>query len=103
MVTVNEHTRQLRVAQLHLRGLTPGEVALALAQAGVPATIDIVCRDIELLEQVWAMDVRGSARHKGRVLAEIREMRRAAWAAGDFEAVLKSLKQEADLLRLGSV
>lgn len=94
--------RRLRVAALHLRGLTPLEIRAALQQNNIGGDLETVCADIAFLEAVWATDVHVQAeQRKARLLAELREARRAAWAAGKFDLVLKGLAQEAELLEKG--
>jgi len=86
----------MRVAALHLRGLTPLEIRAALQQGGIPGDLETVCADIVFLEAVWATDVKvEQEKRKARLLAELREARRAAWAAGKFDLVLKAIEQEA--------
>ena len=94
-----ENVRRLRVAALHLRGLTPIEIRAALQPAGLCADLETVCADIAFLEAVWATEVHvKQEQRQARLLAELREARRAAWAAGKFDLVLKALDQEAKLL-----
>jgi len=98
-VNSTDDVRRLRVAALHLRGLTPLEILAALKQSGMVADLEAVCADIVFLEAVWATEVHVEAeKRKARLLAELREARRAAWAAGKFDLVLKGLAQEAELL-----
>ena len=66
------------------------------------ADLEAVCADIAFLEAVWATEVQvETEKRKARLLAELREARRAAWAAGKFDLVLKGLAQEAELLDEG--
>jgi hypothetical protein len=102
--------RRLRVASLHLRGLTPLEIQTALRQSGVVGEdgraydLETICEDLAFLRQVWTTEVRiQPTEHKARVLAELREARRAAWASGDVEQVFKGLKQESELFRLAAL
>lgn len=98
-MATGEDLRRLRVAALHLRGLTPLEIRTALQQNNIPSDLETVCADIAFLEAVWATDVKvGQEQRKARLLAELREARRAAWAAGKFELVLRAIEQEAKLL-----
>ena len=95
--------RRLRVAALHLRGLTPLEILAALKQGGIACNLETVCADIAFLEAVWATEAQGETeKRQARLLAELREARRAAWAAGKFDLVLKGLAQEAELLEKSS-
>lgn len=95
--------RQVRVASLYLRGLSQVEIQHALASNGLHCDLDTVCADIAFLETVWTTEIKVGPRHKARVLAELREARRAAWAAQDINQVLNSLKIEAELLHLQSL
>lgn len=88
------------MASLHLRGISPIEIVTALNHHGVTADLETVCEDIQFLQDIWATEVQVKTEHKARVLAELREARRAAWANGDIELVLKCLRQETDLLNL---
>lgn len=82
-----------------MRGLLPVEINAALRQSGVAGDVETVCRDLDFLEEVWETEVHLDAKkHQARLLAELREARRAAWAAGRFDLVLKALAQEAELL-----
>ena len=95
-----DDVRRLRVAALYLRGLTPLEILAALKQGGIACNLEIVCADIAFLEAVWATEVKvQEERRKARLLAELREARRAAWAAGKFDLVLKAIEQEEKLLK----
>lgn len=106
-----EDLRRLRVASLHVRGLTPLEIMAALEQNGLrdPATrqpygLACVCADIAFIEALWREEVAaGTREHRARVWAELQEAKRAAWAAGDVARVLGALKQEAALFRLEDV
>jgi hypothetical protein len=101
-VDSTDDIRRLRVAALYLRGLTPLEILAALKQGGLGVDLETVCADIAFLEAVWATEVHGETeKRQARLLAELREARRAAWAAGKFDLVLKGLAQEAELLEKG--
>jgi hypothetical protein len=98
-VSAPDDVRRLRVAALHLRGLTAIEIRSALQQSGLAVDLETVCADIAFLEAVWATEVRlDQETRRARLLAELREARRAAWAAGEFALVLKALEQEEKLL-----
>jgi hypothetical protein len=101
-VDSTDDIRRLRIAALHLRGLTPIEIRVALQQSGIAGDLETVCADIGFLEAVWATEVQvKTEKRKARLLAELREARRAAWAAGKFDLVLKGLAQEVELLDEG--
>lgn len=88
-----DDVRRMRVASLHLRGLTPLEIRSALPKEWDVDT-DTICSDIQFLERVWTTDIQVGARHKARILAEIREARRVSWSQADMALVLQGLKQE---------
>lgn len=99
-MAATDDVRRLRVAALHLRGLTPIEIRAALQQAGMAGDLETVCADIAFLDAVWTTEVKVEKdKRLARLLAELREARRAAWAAGKFELVLKAIEQEAKLLQ----
>jgi len=61
--------------------------------------LEVVCADIAFLETVWATEVKlQPEQYQARLLAELREARRSAWAAGALALVLRALEQEAKLL-----
>lgn len=98
METTND-VRRLRVAALHLRGLTPLEIRAALQQGGLPCDLETVCQDLVHLQEIWETEVNvETERYRARLLAELREARRAAWAVGKFDLVLRGLAQEKELL-----
>jgi hypothetical protein len=98
--------RRAHVAQLRLRGATEREIVAALAQStvrnhetGEAWSLATISRDVQALEAEWresaalAIEV-----HRARLLAELRELRRAAWAKNDLDLVLRGIKHEAELL-----
>lgn len=100
--------RRRRVAYHRLRRLTEREIAAALEAEGLrnPATDEpwthvTVHRDLVALAGQWRSEaLADTAPIKAELWAELREVRRAAWAANDFATVLRALKQEAELLGL---
>lgn len=102
--------RRRRVARLRLRGLTQREIVKALPRGddpllnpdtGKPYELATVCRDLKAIQAEWrASYVEDIGEHKARHLAELREVRRAAWSATELGRVLKSLAQEAQILGL---
>ena len=105
--------RRRRVSALLLRGLTQREIVQRLADppeadervvnfiTGEPYSLATVHRDIKSLHRQWvknaALDI---AEHKARVLAQLHEVYRAAWAKGQLGVVLQALAQEARLVGL---
>jgi hypothetical protein len=103
--------RRLRIASLYLRGLSPHEIVLALPKNGIidpttrlPYSLDVVQQDILTLEDQWETEQRVAPKmRRARVLAELHEAKRAAWAKGDLGTVVRCLKQEAELFELDAV
>ena len=100
--------RRRRVAAFTLRGLTQREIVRALEHAGVinpktqkPYDLSQVNRDLKAVREEWREERLESVdEHIAVMLAEIREVRRRAWANQDLDTVLKCTKQERDLLGL---
>lgn len=100
--------RRGQVAHLRARGLSCREIATKLADAGcnnptsgAPWTHDTVHRDIQALTVDWQRTTGEDFKAQVAVhLAELREVRKVAWETMELGIVLKSLKQEAELLRL---
>ena len=100
--------RRSLVARLTLHKLTQREIVDKLYHNGIrnpvtgnPYTVATVNRDLQRLRQDWrqraAEDIDARlAEH----LVELEEVRRAAWVKEDLHAVLKALKQEAEILGL---
>lgn len=100
--------RRRRVAYHRLRGLAVREIATALEVEGLrnpdseePWTHATVHRDCVAMVAEWRRDALGdTAPLRAELWAELREVRRAAWEAGDTATVLRAVKQEAELLGL---
>ncbi len=100
-----DQVRRQRVASLLLRGLAPLEIALQLKRQGLtdPATNeayaqDVIVADVQALEAEWQETAEDPEGQRARILAELREARRAAWAKNDLDEVMQGLRQEAALL-----
>jgi len=101
-------TRRERVAQLVLRGLTAREIVVALAsgdnpiinaKTGAPWSLGTVADDLKALKAEWnRRAAEAYDEHRARQLAEIAEVKRAAWAKGRYDTILKALEREAKLL-----
>jgi len=59
----------------------------------------VIEADVAALAEIWATET-ASDTARGRVLAELREARRTAWAKGDLGGIYRGLQQEAQLLGL---
>jgi hypothetical protein len=100
--------RRRRVEYLKIRGLTNREIVKALEEEGYmnPGTMqpygrDAINKDVLWLRGEWAKrHEKVIKKHISRQLAEIHELKRAAWAADDFAEVRHCLKREAELLGL---
>ncbi len=102
--------RRRHVASLCLRGMTQREIQKALAQEpinldnpknGQPWSVGTVNSDLKAIEAEWMkLAIDSLEQHKARRLAELAEVKRAAWAANDLDKVLRAIQQERDLLGL---
>lgn len=106
---VNILKRMDAVARLRARGMTVTEIQERLAEEssgikdpdGKPWGWRVIWQDCDVISELW------KKRHQETVdeivpalLAELREVRRAAWSAGDLNAVLASIRQERAMLGL---
>lgn len=102
--------RRTRVARLVLRKHTQREIVNELYEeqlrnpdTGQPYCLATVNRDIAALRKQWrANAAKNMAEAVGDHLAELREVRRAAWKSGELNVVLKSLRQESDIQGINS-
>lgn len=90
--------RRRKVASLILRQLTEAEVAKALGVSQQTVSLDLV----KLREQ-WRVEALGNVGERlAKQLAELAEVKRAAWQEKDLGKVLAALAQERDLLGLAA-
>lgn len=104
----NQTLRREKVASLRLRGLTLREITLSLAQqnppvvnpqTGKPYSAVTILNDLEALKDEWrANAAQDTDVHQARELAEIVEIKRAAWSQKDPELALKALDREMKIL-----
>ena len=102
--------RRRQIAALRLRGMTLDEIVKTLATLGVvnpdtqkPFGRTTVHNDLRYLEAQWRDETAELHElHKARVLAELRELRRAAWQDKKFGIVLRGLQAEADMFGLNA-
>lgn len=103
--------RRRRVAALKLRGMTAREICKALEgdpergggflnpETNQPWSLGTIGYDLKWLSTQWQADAKADiAAHKAAQLAELHELKRAAWAKQDLELVRKCLTDEAKLL-----
>lgn len=97
--------RRERIARLRLRGLTQRDIVEALARSGMvdpktqkPYSVATVNRDLKVIEADWRDSaVRSIDERKAAQLAELAEVKRAAWAKEDMATVLKAIAQETEI------
>ena len=95
-----DHRREI-VGRLRVRGLTEREIREELDKlpeyAGTSA--GTVHNDIVAARQLWrAHAAQDIGDHAARQLAELDEVRRAAWKAGDYDGVRRALETEAKII-----
>lgn len=100
--------RREMVSSLRLRGLTLREISAALAKqnppivnptTGEPYSDVTIKNDLDALKAEWRERAAETIdTHQARQLAELMEIKRAAWAGKDPELALKALAQEVKLL-----
>lgn len=106
--------RRLRVASLLTRGLTQREIVAALEKQNFttqdkdgnikPWSLGTINSDVKKIRAEWEAELNEKARsHAARLRAEIQEVKRSAWAAGDRRIVLSAIEQEMKLLKLESI
>lgn len=102
--------RRRKVAALRMRHLTQREIATMLPVEPNPIVSDVtgepydlatISRDLKHIEEQWRKDaIEDLTVLKGKHVAELREVRRAAWQQNKLFYVLKALEQEAKVLGL---
>jgi L-lactate utilization protein LutC len=91
--------------------MTTAEIVVFLAEEAIinprterPYSASIINADVKHIEDQWKDDMsRNITRHRARVLAEIRETKKAAWMAGKLSIVLRAIDQEVNLLGLNEL
>lgn len=101
------HRRQ-QVARLRLRGLSIRDIAQELARPEISLTdpktgnaysVGTIHRDLKAIESEWREAAQADiAAWKAKQLAELAEVRRAAWLEKDLATVLSALKQEIEVI-----
>lgn len=82
--------RRRQVARLSLRGATQREIATALEVSKTTVT-----KDLQKVRQAWRQEAGADFAAKcARHQAEIGELKREAWKAGDLRTVLRGLEAE---------
>lgn len=101
--------RRQRVSELLVRGYTRSQILEELdkdekffnPRTGKSWDISVVKRDVDILRKRWQEEaLLNYDIHVSRIMAQIREVRRKAWAEENLSIVLRTLKQEIDLFGL---
>ena len=100
--------RRRAVAGMRLRHLTQREIVTQLPKmdilnpdTGEPYSLGIVNSDLKALHKQWQEDAaQDTSVLVAMTRAELEEVRRKAWANNELAIVLRSLRQECDLLGL---
>lgn len=104
--------RRWHVASLILRGRTQREVEQELPELtppivnpknGKPYALGTINADVKAIREQWRAEaVRDIAEHKARILAELGEVKRAAWTEKDFSNILRALEKEVRIMGIDS-
>lgn len=94
------------VARLRLQGLTEREITEALPEHGIlnpdtdkPYDITTIHRDITALVKQWRDNAAGDiSEHRGKLLAELEEVRRQCAASGELKAWISAMNASAKIL-----
>lgn len=103
--------RRRFVAEQLLRGMTQREICDALdrkkirnAKTKKPFSLATINGDIQALKTEWrATAAQSIEMHKARIMAELAEIRRSAWAKKSYGTVLRAIEVEAQVLGLTRV
>lgn len=91
------------VASLRLRGATLREIQEMLPKLGIvnkskdgaPWSLTQIHEDVKSAREMWLSHARDDVReHYTRILSELQEIKKAAWARGDLDVVLRTIAQE---------
>jgi len=110
----DEHVRVLRqkfVSNMKLRGYKAEEIAALLAEEGIinpitgePFAVNTINKDLKIIEEEWRDEMMSSiSGHRARVLAELQEVKRAAWKTKKLQIILTSIEKEINLLGLNEL
>lgn len=100
--------RRRKVAELVAQRFTQREIEDRLAQEGFinpdtgePFSLGTVNADIKVLRLAWQRDAKQAiGTHRAEMLAEIQEVKRAAWGDKNLAIILKAIETQAALLGL---
>jgi DNA-binding transcriptional MerR regulator len=100
--------RRQQVARLRLRGLSIRDIVQALAmpplsmtdpKTGRAYSIGTIHRDLKAIKAEWQESAQEDiAAWRAQQIAEIAEVKRAAWLEKDLGMVLRAIQQEVDII-----
>ena len=98
--------RRRTIASLRLRGMTQREIETNLPtlkivnpRTGQRWSLGTINKDLQAIHQEWVKEATlAIGEHKANLLAELRELKRAAWEARDFQAILRAIDKECKIL-----
>lgn len=96
------------IASLRLRGLSQRQIVLALQdpergyrnpRTGKPWGLATINADIQALDEQWRTNSsQDTAEFKARLMAELDELKRAAWKDKDHELVRRVIRDQRDMV-----
>jgi len=109
-----DHIRILRrsfVGKAMARGMTLSDIQAFLVDNEIfnpntnePWSNAIICQDMEFFNSAWKDEaLKNISDHRARILAELREIKKSAWAAGKHSTVLNAIDKEVKLLGLNEL
>lgn len=98
--------RRELVASLVLRKLTQRQIVTALAEQGIfnpetgnPYDLTTIHKDVQILRTMWRQSAtQQTGEHQAMILAELEEVKKAAWQSGELDKVLKAIGQQSQIL-----
>lgn len=98
--------RRELISSARLRGATYSQIEALLIESGFknpsrgkPWSRGIIADDLKVCRDEWMANAAADIKeHYSRVLAELAEVKRAAWAAGERDVVLRAISQECKML-----
>jgi len=102
--------RRRHVASMRLRGMTQREIEENLprlkiinAETGKPYSLGTINSDLQAIRQQWRDSAtQDMAEHVARIIAELTEIKRAAWAEKSYGDILRAIEKECKILGIDS-
>jgi len=109
-----DHIKMLRrriVSSAKARGMSDADILIMLEEedilnpdTGEPYSLQTIAADTKELESQWHEEMMEDITfHRARVLAELRELKSAAWEQNKLSIVSRAIDQEVDLLGLNKL